>query len=650
VKKLFSVTKSLPFILAVRFAFTGIVASAIVLSFAYFETRNQLFREKQDKLLALVSNAALHINGDDHALLVSSADSELEAYQELQQKMFGVAATDEEIIYVYTMRKNEAGIIYFVLDAGREPGETFEEYEPGEIGAIYELPSDLLLENFDTLNRAIAEPDFYTDEFGTYLSAYAPFYRSDGQLEGVVGIDILSQDIVAQQSSFLNIFVLNFAISSVFLLSLGWVAGNLLAKPIRIFSQKASDIKDTRTQIKLDTNISEVKQLVGNFNIMLNTLQSNEEQLQQQAYLLEDRNKDLQTSIQQLDKRARQFEAITQVLSAITSLQNLDALLPRITEVISEQFSVYHSGIFLQDSNREFAVLRAANSDGGRKMLARNHKLRIGQTGIVGFVAATGQPRIALDVGADAAYFDNPDLPGTRSEIALPLRYAGKIIGVLDAQSTEPNAFNQGDIDVLVTLADQVAIAINNALTIEEAQKSLAEARSAISQTTQEAWRVMRPKSLGVGFQLTETTVKPLEKPIEGEHIQHAFKTGESIQFKDENQQSRLAIPVQLRGRTIGVIHLGARNHAPLTDDDADIAKAVAERLSLAIETATLLQATQQRADIERITTDISTRISSSTRFETILQTAAQELSRALGGSDVLVQIEPVSMKMVMDT
>ncbi|HRQ22563.1 MAG TPA: GAF domain-containing protein [Anaerolineales bacterium] len=350
------------------------------------------------------------------------------------------------------------------------------------------------------------------------------------------------------------------------------------------------------------------------------------------------------------EKRARQFEAITQVLKTISTIQGMEALLSRITEVISEQFSVYHSGIFMQDSNREFAVLRAANSEGGRKMLARNHKLRIGQTGIVGFVAATGQPRIALDVGADAAYFDNPDLPGTRSEIALPLRYAGKIIGVLDVQSTEPNAFNQDDIDVLVTLADQVAIAINNALTIEEAQKSLAEARSAISQTTQEAWRVMRPKSLGVGFQLTETAVKPLEKPIEGEHIQHAFKTGESIQFKDENQQSRLAIPVQLRGRTIGVIHLGARNHAPLTDDDADIAKAVAERLSLAIETATLLQATQQRADIERITTDISSRISSSTRFETILQTAAQELSRALGGSDVLVQIEPVSMKMVMDT
>jgi GAF domain-containing protein len=84
------------------------------------------------------------------------------------------------------------------------------------------------------------------------------------------------------------------------------------------------------------------------------------------------------------------------------------------------------------------------------------------------------------------------------------------------------------------------------------------------------------------------------------------------------------------------------------TEDDVDIAEAVAERLSLAIETAALLRTAQHRADIEKVTTDISTKIGSSSRFETILQTAAQELSKALGGSDVLVQIEPVALKLGM--
>lgn len=346
-------------------------------------------------------------------------------------------------------------------------------------------------------------------------------------------------------------------------------------------------------------------------------------------------------------QRARQFEAISQVVRAISSIQDLDALLPRITQVVSEQFNTYHTGIFLLDNEKEFAVLRASNSIGGKKMLARAHKLEVGQTGIVGFVTATGQPRIALDVGADAVFFDNPDLPDTRSEIALPLRYAGQIIGALDVQSTESNAFGQDDVEALITLADQVSIAINNTLILEEARKAYAESQKRFDEAALESWKVMQPKSLGLGFQWVNSSIQPLEKPLEGDHIQEAIAREKSILSNPGNETSNLAIPIRLRGQVIGIMNLRSRNNYSLTRDDVDIAEAVSERLSLAIETATLLQTTQHRADIERVTTDISSKISSSTRFETILQTAAQELSRALGGSDVIVQIEPFAAKMI---
>lgn len=358
------------------------------------------------------------------------------------------------------------------------------------------------------------------------------------------------------------------------------------------------------------------------------------------------RTAELELANQANERRARQFEAVAQVLKVVSSIQNLEILFPRITQVISEQFNIYHTGIFLLDDKREFAILRAANSEGGQKMLDRGHKLQVGHTGIVGFVVATGQPRIALDVGADAVFFDNPDLPNTRSEIALPLRYAGQIVGALDVQSTEPNAFKQDDIDALITLADQVSVAINNAFAIDEARRSISEAQSAIGATTRDAWQVMRPKSMGLGLALTDSTIKPLARPLEGSHIQDALNKGESTMSREAGKQSKLAIPIRLRGQVVGIMNLSTHNNYTLTDDDADIAEAVVERLSLAIETATLLQATQNRADIERITTDITSRISSSTRFETILQTAAQELSRALGGSDVLVQIEPVALEL----
>ncbi len=383
------------------------------------------------------------------------------------------------------------------------------------------------------------------------------------------------------------------------------------------------------------------------------SLRSSNANLQELNQTLEERvnrrTTELDTANKFNSQRARQFETITQVVRAISSIQDLDALLPQIAQVVSDQFENYHTGIFLLDGPREYAVLRASNSDGGKKMLARAHKLQVGQTGIVGYVTATGIPRIALDVGSDAVFFDNPDLPNTRSEIALPLRYAGQIIGALDVQSTEENAFGQNDIETLSTLADQIAVAINNTIILEEARKAFVESQNRFGQATLESWKIMQPKALGLGFQLVDSSIEPLEKPLEGEYIKEAIAQEKPILFRPDNKTSSMAIPIRLRGQVIGIMNLNSRNDFPLTQDDADIAEAVSERLSLAIETATLLQTTQHRADIERITTDISSKISSSTRFDTILQTAARELSRALGGSDVIVQIEPAAIALGMN-
>jgi GAF domain-containing protein len=132
-----------------------------------------------------------------------------------------------------------------------------------------------------------------------------------------------------------------------------------------------------------------------------------------------------------------------------------------------------------------------------------------------------------------------------------------------------------------------------------------------------------------------------LEQPLENEPIRQALQNGKTVTTAEG-----LAVPIRLRGQTVGVMNLRVPQGREWDSDEVDIAEAVAERLSLAIEAATLLKSTQRRANIERITSEISGRVSGSTNLETILQTAAQELSRALGGSDVLVQIEPAALKM----
>ncbi|HET9905490.1 MAG TPA: GAF domain-containing protein, partial [Anaerolineales bacterium] len=342
------------------------------------------------------------------------------------------------------------------------------------------------------------------------------------------------------------------------------------------------------------------------------------------------------------ERRAKQFEAIAQVARVIATVQDMDSLLPRVTQVISQQFGFYHVGIFLWDDNREYAVLMAANSEGGQRMLRRGHKLGIGQTGIVGFVAATGASRVALDVGADAVYFSNPDLPNTRSELALPLRVANEVIGVLDVQSTEQNVFQEEDTEVLATLADQVAIAIQNGHSYEKTQQLLKEAQKTSGEYLRDSWRILQSREEYIGYLMSDNTLKPLNRPVTSDQIDKAISTREHV--AESGKTATLAVPIRLRDEVIGIIDIHTTDQHIWDSDEVDIAEAVAERLSLALETSLLLQTTQRRAQIERATSEISGKISSSTQFDSILRTAAEELSRILGGSEVLVQIQPGSI------
>ena len=370
-------------------------------------------------------------------------------------------------------------------------------------------------------------------------------------------------------------------------------------------------------------------------------VQANKELLALQETLekrVAERTTELELANQDNENRAKQFRAVAQVAHATTANESLETFLPRLAILISEQFGFYHTGIFLIDENREYAVLRAANSEGGKKMLVRGHKLQIGQTGMVGFVSATGLPRIALDVGDDAVYFDNPDLPNTRSEITLPLRSADTIIGVLDVQSTESSAFRDEDIEILSTLADQVAVAIQNASSYATMQELLEEERQVSGTYIQDAWRTLQSEDSGIGYRVIGKEIDPLTRPLTSSYIKKAIEERQTV--TESGRNATIAIPIRLRDEVIGVMDIRTSSDHDWDEDEVDIAEAVADRLSLALETSLLIRSTQRRAEIERITADISSKIGATTQFDSILRTAAEELSRVLGGSEVLVQIQ----------
>ena len=373
-------------------------------------------------------------------------------------------------------------------------------------------------------------------------------------------------------------------------------------------------------------------------------LTSKNEEMQRFALGLENtivsRTAELDKANNRNERRAKQFEAISKIARVISQTQNLETLLPQITELISQQFGYYHVGVFLLDSNSEYAVLIAANSSGGQRMLARNHKLRVGQTGIVGYVAGTMLPRIALDTGSDAIYFNNPDLPDTRSEMALPLlRKGNEIVGVLDVQSTEANAFSQEDVRTLSTLADQVSVAIENSQLFEEQQRILQETQAIYSRDLREGWvRFTRSQNIA-GIQRRNMKNNFLPEPTDLPGTIEAIRSGDVYRRTESDGSSTLTIPIKLRGQTVGVLNVKNTTNRSWTDDEVDIMSAISERAALSIENARLLEESRLIAQREHVIGEISAKIGSGTQVADILRTAVRELGSHISGAQVTVEI-----------
>lgn len=177
----------------------------------------------------------------------------------------------------------------------------------------------------------------------------------------------------------------------------------------------------------------------------------------------------------QAERRSRLLKAANRVGREVTSILDLEALLPRTVDIICEAYGLYYAGIFLLDDAGEYAVLRAGYGKAGKAMVADGHKLKVGTDSMIGACIAMGEARIALDVGEERVHFKNPHLPHTRSEMALPLIYGGKTLGAVTIQSSEERAFSEDDITTLLTMAEHLAVAINNAHLIEELKEAHAE-------------------------------------------------------------------------------------------------------------------------------------------------------------------------------
>jgi GAF domain-containing protein/HAMP domain-containing protein len=470
--------------------------------------------------------------------------------------------------------------------------------------AVYQLPNWMAQsEMADRAWNVIRFDDEYSMLTSADFSEVESTFAADWQLSAYQTLDSSLATLYSAGNSMV--------IVSAIILLLAGAATTLLARsisqPLGSLTEAAEQVLGGDLGIKIDiSGEDELGRLAATFNRMtteltgmLNTLETT----------VESRTEDLQ-------RRSLQMETSALVARQAAEIHDLQTLLNQTVNLISEKFDFYHTGIFLLDSSGRYAILQAASSPGGQRMLARGHRLQVGKVGVVGYCAGTGQPRISQDVGADIVYYDNPDMPGTRSEMALPLKVRETIIGVLDVQSTEASAFSQEDITVLQSLADQIALAIDNVRLLQNSQRALDELQRLYGQQAGQAWR-LRLSGQDIGYQFTPTGIEPTK--------------AESRAALQNRPGHKLNKEITFRGQVIGNLNLMRETEDPnWTEEEQALVDEILEQTALALENARLVDQIRLRSDQIQLLQEISAISSEVLDEDKLLPILAEKLQASL--------------------
>jgi GAF domain-containing protein len=390
---------------------------------------------------------------------------------------------------------------------------------------------------------------------------------------------------------------------------------------------------------------------LNNMTTMIKKLKTNEKTLTETNQQLTSLSNELENRVAQRtieledvsfqnEKRARQLEAVAEVSRDIATVRDSESLVQIAVDRIGQQFKCYHVAIYLLDDRGDYVVMRAANSRGGKRKIDTGYKVSVEPGTTIGFTVFNGIPRIALDVGINAVFFNDPDLPETRSEIVLPLRIGDNTFGALDLQSNEPNAYKNEDIALFLTLSNQLSIALQNARLFEETNRALAESRALYQQYVGEEWTRFSRQLDVYGYRYDGAILAELASPVDAPEIKAAVDTS-SLSASNGKDGKSVAIPIKLRGQVIGVINARVNQEGrQLSQDELALLQSAADRAALALENARLFQETSRRAARDRAVSNISSRLSASINTESILKTTVEALGQLISNAEVVLQLK----------
>lgn len=343
--------------------------------------------------------------------------------------------------------------------------------------------------------------------------------------------------------------------------------------------------------------------------------------------------------------RTRDIATTADISRAVVTQRDMQALMEGTVNLLAERFSeIYHAQVFLLDSDGAYAVLRASTGEPGKRLLERGHRLAVGSLSVIGQVTDQGRVVLARDTATSQVHRRNEFLPDTRAELALPLRIGERIIGALDVQSREPDVFTDDLISVLSTIAEQLAIAIQNARLFDNAAEKSTVVETSNRDATLRAWHEMMRRArepvltreVGVkGGIKADGGTPPGSTPLRDE----ALKRGELVVgTPTERQTIPVAVPIILRGQALGAVEweLPAQGFG---EEKLELARELASRLALSLENARLFQESRQATERERIVNNIAARLTAQTSIDSILQIAVKEVGQATRAPQVQIKL-----------
>ena len=456
----------------------------------------------------------------------------------------------------------------------------------------------------------------------TLARYYAPVANSPFVLVKQIPQDAISSQIMVSLVS--RVFVLVVGIS-LLVIVLALLGHQLLVSPLQLLRQAIQAMAGGNYQAPLPDvrRGDEIGDLAGDFADMRR------------------RMLDLINNLEgRIEARTHDVSATREISRVAATQRDLQELMDRVVHLIVERFAnIYHAQIFLLDHEQRFAILRSSTGEAGQQLLARGHRLIVGSVSVIGRVSSAGEMMVARDTSASDVHQRNEFLPNTRSELAIPLRVGSHTIGALDVQSQQSDAFTPEQMEVLQTMADQIAVAIENVRLYTDSVKQIEQLERARGLTTLQMWhefmhneRQQRLESAaGVLPDSENTEALRQEVLLRGEVV---------VGDMSERRTIPVAVPILLREQLLGVVEWEVPE-GEFNEDKLLLAQELTDQLALNLDNARLFQESQRATVRERLVNEISASLTAENEIEQIMQTAVREVGKALRSPQVSIRLMP---------